>query len=48
MRNDENISIDLKMPPEREMRDLVVARTAKQVLWLVIAFAVVLIVPYLT
>jgi len=48
MRNNKKSLIDLKMPPENKMRRLVIERSAKQALWLVIAFGVVLIAPYLT
>jgi len=47
MFNDDKNSNYIAMPPESEMRRLFIERRAKQALWLVIAFALVLIVPFL-
>ncbi len=47
MHNDTEGHVDLEALPRSEIHHLLIERTAKRTLWLVIALAVVLIVPYL-
>jgi len=47
MFKDDKNSIEFTIPPESEMRHLLIERSLKQALWLVIAFALVLILPFL-
>ncbi len=47
MRNDNELLIDLTLPPDSEMRHLYIERVAKLALWLLITFAVMLVAPYL-